>query len=90
MVKIITVKAGEASSLQYHDHRDEYWTIVSGEGVAEVGDVRIQLAKGATCFVPRKTHHRVTGGSAELVFVELAFGDFDEADIVRLEDRYGR
>jgi mannose-1-phosphate guanylyltransferase/mannose-1-phosphate guanylyltransferase/mannose-6-phosphate isomerase len=25
-----------------------------------------------------------------LVVLELAFGDFDQNDIVRLEDRYGR
>jgi hypothetical protein len=33
---------------------------------------------------------RVTGGTGGTVFLEIAFGDFDENDITRLEDCYGR
>jgi mannose-6-phosphate isomerase-like protein (cupin superfamily) len=90
MVKIITVKPGEALSLQYHHKREEFWHIISGDGTAEIGEDRIPLAAGVDCFVPRETKHRISGGRAPLVFLELAFGDFDENDIVRIEDRYGR
>ena len=90
MVKILRVSPGEALSVQYHHKRDEYWHVLSGNGTALVGDERRTLEAGADCFVPRETKHRLEGGSETLVLLELAFGDFDENDIVRLEDRYGR
>ena len=90
MVKVITVRAHEALSLQYHAKREEYWVVISGDGEAEVGGERIPLRAGASCFVPKEARHRVTSGAGGLTFVELSFGEFDEKDIVRLEDRYGR
>ncbi|MFA6601768.1 MAG: phosphomannose isomerase type II C-terminal cupin domain [Candidatus Paceibacterota bacterium] len=90
MVKIITVNPGEALSLQYHDNRDEYWRILSGNGIAEIDQEKIALASGLDCFVPRGIKHRLNGGNEPLVLLELAYGVFDENDIVRLEDRYGR
>lgn len=90
MVKVITVNPGESLSLQFHNKRDEYWTIISGDGIAEIGTNRIILHEGMNAFVPRKTNHRITGGKNKLILVEVTFGDFDESDIVRLEDKYGR
>lgn len=90
MVKIISVKPGEALSLQTHKNREEYWVVVSGNGSAEIDGVLIALEKGASAFVAKGAKHRIRGGTETLVFVELAFGEFDETDIVRLEDKYGR
>jgi len=90
MVKIITVKPGESLSLQYHTKREEYWHVLSGYGIAEIGKEKIPLEANTTCSVPMQVHHRVTGGKTDLVFIELSFGEFDENDIVRLEDKYGR
>lgn len=90
MVKIITVFPGECSSLQYHTNRDESWHIVSGNGKAIVNEDEIILTAGANCFVERGIKHRLIGGTENLVLVELAFGDFNENDVVRLEDKYNR
>jgi len=90
MVKVITVRPGEALSLQYHNKRSEFWVVISGDGEAEIGEERIPLHSGTTCFVPKEIKHRIFGGNSPLIFVELAYGEFDENDIVRLEDRYGR
>lgn len=90
MVKIITVKPGESLSLQYHLKRDEFWYVLSGDGSAKVGTETMSLEKDTACHVPRQAHHRITGGKNILVFLELSFGEFDENDIVRLEDKYGR
>ncbi len=90
MVKLITVRAGEALSLQFHKKRSETWTVVSGDGEAVIGKTTVPLHAGASCHIPRETVHRVIGGKMDLVFVETTEGDFDEKDIVRLEDRYGR
>jgi len=90
MVKIISVSPGESLSLQYHHNRDEYWHVISGDGMATIGEEKIPITTGSDCFVPRETKHRIQGGDVTLVFLELAFGAFDENDIVRLEDKYGR
>jgi len=36
-VKRITIYPGEKLSLQYHNHRSEHWTIVSGIGSVKAG-----------------------------------------------------
>lgn len=89
-VKIITVSAREAFSLQTHANRDEYWRVLSGAGEVRVGDATREAHQGDSFFCPRGSTHRVTGGPSGVVFLEIAFGEFDESDITRLEDKYGR
>lgn len=89
-VKIITIKPGEAFSLQQHTHRDEEWKFLNGTGTVTVGDINKEVGPGDTFFVLRGTTHRVEGGKEGLQFLEIALGDFDESDIVRFEDKYGR
>ena len=90
MVKILNVNPGETLSLQFHHNRDEFWHVISGDGFATIGDTKIPLQAGSDCFVPRGVHHRIESGSSPLTILELAFGTFDEEDITRIEDRYGR
>ena len=89
-VKLITVLPDQELSLQSHEHRDEFWRIVSGSGLATVGDSEKPVATGDEVFVLRGSKHRVSGGPQGLQFLEIALGDFDEGDITRFEDRYGR
>ncbi|MFZ2983537.1 MAG: phosphomannose isomerase type II C-terminal cupin domain [Minisyncoccia bacterium] len=89
-VKIITVKPGEAFSLQTHELRDEFWRVTSGSGTFRVGDEDCSVREGDTAFIPRGTKHRATAGADGLSFLEIAFGHADEEDIVRIEDKYGR
>lgn len=89
-VKLVTVRAGEAISLQTHAHRDEFWRVIKGSGVIRIGDNSTHAKEGDTFFSQRHSAHRVEGGPEGLTFLEIAFGDFDEGDITRLEDRYGR
>jgi mannose-6-phosphate isomerase-like protein (cupin superfamily) len=89
-VKIITVSAGEEFSLQTHANRDEFWRIVSGDGTLTIGEENHEASVGDEFFIPKGTAHRAQGGPEGLVFLEIAFGEFDESDIVRLEDDYGR
>jgi mannose-6-phosphate isomerase-like protein (cupin superfamily) len=89
-VKIITVNPNQELSLQQHAHRDEEWRILSGSGFVVVGDTKTEVRPGQEFFVTRGMKHRVAGGPEGLTFLEIAFGDFDEKDIVRLEDNYGR
>jgi len=89
-VKIITVKSGESLSLQTHKHRDEFWRIIKGSGTVRIGDTNTDAREGNTFFSHKGSKHRITGGENGLSFLEIAFGDFDEMDIERLEDKYGR
>ena len=89
-VKIITVKAGEEFSLQTHAHRDEFWRILSGSGTVTIGEQRYEAQAGGSFYCPRATKHRAEGGPEGLTFLEIAFGDFDESDITRFDDKYGR
>lgn len=89
-VKVITVQKGEALSLQTHKHRDEFWRILSGTGTVTIGDSVQPVSVGDQVYCPRTTQHRAEAGAEDLVFLEIAFGDFDENDIVRLEDKYYR
>ncbi len=89
-VKVVSVLAGASLSLQKHENRDEFWRILSGDGEITLGEERKKVTQGDECFVARKTNHRISAGENGLTFLEIAFGNFDENDITRLEDKYGR
>ena len=89
-VKIITVNAGESLSLQYHNHRTEFWVIIRGNGFVTIGDKRTEAHEGDRFHIDLLTQRRVEGGTEPLVFLEISLGEFDEHDIVRIEDKYGR
>lgn len=89
-VKIITVKPTESLSLQSHTKRSEFWRIISGDGVVEIGDMKYNINESYECNVPVGEKHRAVAGPSGLVFLEISFGDFDENDIIRYEDKYGR
>lgn len=89
-VKIITVKPHEAFSLQYHNEREEFWRILAGSGTITRGDLVRAGRVGDEFYIEKKQLHRAEAGDEGLVFLEIAFGHFDEADIVRVQDKYGR
>jgi len=90
-VKIITVAPGGILSRQYHHNRDELWVVLDAGARAELGDETLEPAAGGELFIPRGTIHRLsTVGDEPVRILEISFGEFDEDDIVRLEDVYGR
>lgn len=93
-VKIITVKSGEQLSVQRHQHRDELWVALDPGLVALVDGQTIFMNPQTRepVFIPRNTIHSIKNTSVieDCRFLEIAFGEFDENDIERLEDRYGR
>ena len=89
-VKRIVVNPNQKFSLQYHEHRSEYWTIVSGYGTVIVDETATPATPGTFWYIPRKAIHRAAAGEDALVFIETQIGDCREEDIVRLNDIYGR
>jgi mannose-6-phosphate isomerase-like protein (cupin superfamily) len=89
-IKIITVNPGEAFSLQKHEKREEFWRILSGTGTVTVGEEKKSASPDVEFFIPKDTLHRAEAGEETLKILEISFGEFDEKDIVRVEDKYGR
>jgi mannose-6-phosphate isomerase-like protein (cupin superfamily) len=89
-VKILTIEPGQRSSLQYHNHRKEFWKIIEGEAVFEIDGKKIEAKVGDEVEIETKITHRLEGKDKPAKILEISFGEFDENDIVRLEDDYGR
>lgn len=89
-VKTIFVKNGEQLSLQYHKKRREFWKILSGTPEVTIGDYVVRAKTGDEFLVPKEAPHRVAAIDEDALFLEISYGDFDENDIVRIKDNYGR
>jgi len=91
-VKRITVNPGKRLSLQSHKRRSEHWLIISGKGVVTLNNNNYELGEGGSIDIMKGVAHRITNpGDSPLIFIEIQMGDyFDEDDIIRLEDDYGR
>ena len=90
-VKILTVSPGGILSSQYHHKRDELWVVLDSGACVEMDEKVLHPKPGEKLFIPRGTVHRLSStGGEEVRVLEVSFGEFDEEDIVRLEDVYGR
>ncbi len=90
-VKIITVRPGGKLSLQYHHKRDELWVVLDPGAQVELDGQTIRPKAEETFFIPRGTTHRLSvPGDSPVRVLEISLGEFDEEDILRLEDIYGR
>lgn len=91
-VKRIEVKSGGRLSYQYHHHRSEVWTIISGIAAVTIEGVEKMYHPGEVVRIPVLAKHRVANKGPELLtIIEVQFGIyFGEDDIIRLEDDYAR
>lgn len=93
-VKRLVVRQSQQISLQLHHSRSEYWTVVKGSGVVQIGSQVLRANIGSSFFIPVDVKHRLTASSLEdieIVEVQLGvLGSCQEEDIVRFEDKYGR
>ena len=91
-VKRITVNPQQQLSYQYHEKREEYWTIVKGQALITLDDKKIPLTEGEQIHIPLKAKHRVQNqNDTPLIIIEIQRGTyFGEDDIIRLEDDYNR
>ncbi|MEK7628063.1 MAG: phosphomannose isomerase type II C-terminal cupin domain [Patescibacteria group bacterium] len=89
-VKIIEVGPGEMTSLQSHKNREEFWEILEGEFLITMGDLQEKGVARDRFWVSQGTKHRITGVGASNRLLEISYGTFDENDIERFDDQYGR
>lgn len=91
-VKHLVVLPGKRLSLQSHRFRAEHWHIVSGSGFVTLDSEITEVKPGDSVTIPVGATHRVAAGmDSSLSFIEIQTGtSFDEEDIVRHEDDFGR
>lgn len=89
-VKIITVEAGQELSLQKHKKRDEFWKVLKGNPTVTIGKDVSEAKEKEEFFVSKGTFHRIGAKDKGAEILEISFGEFDENDIQRSQDRYGR
>lgn len=91
-VKILKINPNAKLSYQSHKYRNEHWFVVQGEGFVILDGKTVQVRVGSSIDIPIGTKHRVVNSSneIELKIVEAYTGHYDEKDILRFEDDYGR
>lgn len=85
-VKRLEIDPGQSISYQYHNHRDEFWTIVAGSGIMLLDDEESHITPGMNFVIYSKEKHKVTNTSETvLVAIEVQLGEItEEDDIVRV------
>lgn len=91
-VKVITVEPGKRLSLQSHRQRAELWQVLDAAQLdVTVGDQTWSAVQGEQIWIPVGTVHRLgNSGTSPARVLEVGFGQFDEDDIIRLEDDFSR
>ncbi len=89
-VKILAVKPGAELSLQSHEKREEFWYVISGSGVMDIGGIKYDVKEGDKANILAGSKHRLSAGADGIKVLEIATGDFEEDDETRYEDKYGR
>ena len=89
-VKILTVKPGKRFSLQFHKKREEFWLFLDNPAKVTVGKKTFRVKGGEEVFIPMKTLHRIEAYKKPVRVLEISLKKFDEKDIVRVEDDFGR
>ena len=89
-VKLVYLDGDKRLSLQYHNNRSEFWKVIKGPVSVQLGSDTKILQKGESITIPKKQIHRLIGAGTDAIILEISMGEFDENDIVRLEDDYKR
>ncbi len=90
-VSLMTVRPEMRLSLQSHTGRAELWIVLDAGAVVQVGDEICYPKPGDEIWIPANTRHRLScSGPAETRVLEVAFGNWQQADITRYEDDFKR
>tara|TARA_Y100000590_G_scaffold394582_1_gene473851 strand:+ start:515 stop:874 length:360 start_codon:yes stop_codon:yes gene_type:complete len=93
VIKILTISAGQGTSVQYHTYKDESVSLLSGEGVVLIYEdinaepERIELSHNNWIrLVPGRIHRMESDSGCEIL--EVSTPELD--DVTRLVDPYSR
>jgi mannose-6-phosphate isomerase len=89
-VSLMTVKAGQRLSLQSHTGRAELWIVLDEGCEVQVGEEMLHPHTGDEIWIPANTKHRLASRGPDVRVLEVAFGNWQQADIARYEDDFQR
>jgi mannose-1-phosphate guanylyltransferase len=84
LTKKLIIEEGKQISYQYHAHRKEVWTILSGEGILYLDGVKSKVSVGDVIKIDENMKHGIKAVT-QLEIIEVQIGDkLEEEDIVRI------
>ena len=89
-VSLMTVEPGQRLSLQAHTARAELWIVLDEGALIQVDDELIEARIGDEVWIPAGAKHRLSSAGPAVRVLEVAFGNWQQEDIVRFEDDYRR
>lgn len=90
-VSLMTVNPGQRLSLQSHTGRAELWIVLDDGAVVQVDDSVTEHKSGDEVWIPANSRHRLAcSGDKPVRVLEVAFGNWQQADIQRYDDDYAR
>ena len=89
-ISLMTVQPGQRLSLQSHTGRAELWIALDDHAIIQVGEEIFHAKQGDEFWIPANTKHRLTGSQHASQVLEVAFGNWQQADITRYEDDFQR
>ncbi|MBP7142291.1 MAG: phosphomannose isomerase type II C-terminal cupin domain [Opitutaceae bacterium] len=91
-VSLMTVLPGQRLSLQSHTGRAELWIVLDDGAVVQVGETTREHRAGDEIWIPATEKHRLAcnPGGRPVRVLEVAFGNWQQADITRYEDDFKR
>lgn len=89
-VSLMSVLPGQRLSLQSHTGRAELWIVLDEGAVVQVDDRVLHPAAGDEIWIPAGARHRLGSAGPAVRVLEVAFGNWQQEDIVRFDDDYQR
>lgn len=89
-VSLMTVKPGQRLSLQSHTGRAELWIALDDGAIVQVNDTIFYPMAGDEIWIPANARHRLGSSGPMVRVLEVAFGNWQQADITRYEDDFER
>ncbi len=89
-VSLMVVEPGQRLSLQSHQNRAELWIVLDDGAEIQVGDRVFHPRAGDEIWIDRAEKHRLGSTGPAVRVLEVAFGRWNQDDIRRYGDDYGR
>jgi len=89
-VSLMTVQPGQRLSLQSHTGRSELWIVLDEGAEVIIDDKVLHPKRMEEIWIPVGGKHRLSSIGTEMRVLEVAFGNWQQEDIIRFSDDYQR
>ena len=89
-LSLMTVTPYQRLSLQSHTGRAELWIVLDDGAEVQVNDDIYHPNAGDEIWIPANARHRLGSTGPNVRVLEVAFGNWQQADIERYADDYAR